>query len=150
MSDGYGKNEIEDALVQALMPLSVEGGGYARAVAAFRGETTELCLMRDALQLPAIFVAYTSSTYKPGPCLYVYETLGFNVISVCRPGGTPDAFKVLADIRDTLCGGTLCLDIRPLQLLRESSLINTREMTAYASLFSLTQKAKLRSQAQNT
>jgi len=150
MSDGYTKKEVEEAIVKALEPLSAQGGGYIRSVRPFRGELSPSGILQDALQLPAVFVAYASSTYRPGPCLYIYETMGFNVVSVCRAGGSQDAYRMLADIRDALCGGTLGLDIKPVQLLRESALISTKEVAAFASLFSLTQKAKLPSQGQNT
>ena len=53
MSDGYAKNELEDALVQALRPLSIEGGGYLRVLGLYRGELGQQGLMPEALQMPA-------------------------------------------------------------------------------------------------
>lgn len=149
MSDGYAKSELEDALVQALRPLSIEGGGYLRVLGLYRGELGQQGLMPEALQMPALFVAFASSTYGPGPYLYAYETAGFNVIAVCREGASPGAYKILDDVRDILLGGTLGLDIMPLKLVRESSLIATKETAAFAALYSITQKVKLPAQAQN-
>ena len=149
MSEGYTKNEMENALVQALKPLSLEGGGYLRILGLYRGELAQQGLMPEALQMPAVFVAYSYSTYGPGPYLYAYETAGFNVIAVCRTGSSPNVYKILADVRDILLGGTLGLDVTPLKLLRESSIITAKETTAFAALYSVTQKVKLPSQAQN-
>lgn len=150
MSDGYTKREIEDALLQALVPLSVRGGGYVHTLRPYRGELTLAGLAQDRLHLPAIFAAWASSTYKPGPCLYVLETMGFNVITIERGAGGPDDFKSLADVRAALCGATLGLDIRPLQLVRETALAADRETAAFASLFTLTQTVRLAAQSQNT
>jgi phage gp37-like protein len=147
MSEGYSKNELEEALVQALRPLYVEGGGYLRSLGLYRGELSGPGLMPEAIQLPAVFVSFASSTYGPGPYLHVYETVGFNVIVVCRAGSSPGAYKVLADIRDMLQGGTLGLDVMPLKLLRETSLITTKETTAFAAHYVVTQIVKLPAQA---
>ena len=146
MRGGYTKKNIQDAILAALAPLSVQGGGYARVLKPYSGELDSASLMADALQLPAVFVSYASSAYGPGPYLSASETLSFNVIVLCRAGSEPDAFKVLEDARGLLCGGTLGLDVSPLRLTRESLLSSTQETTALSALYSLTQTISLPTQ----
>lgn len=150
MPGGYSKSELEGAVIQALSPLSIQGGGYVRSVRPYRGETLAVDMLPEALQLPTVFVSYSSSTYAPGPYLHVNETLTFNVIAICRAGVSQDAYKVQEDIRAILCGSTLGLEITPLKPTRESTLINTRETMAMASLYSFTQKVELPAQGQST
>ena len=150
MPGGYSKAELESAVIQALSPLSVQGGGYLRALRPYRGELLAGDILPEALQLPAVFVSYSSSAYAPGPYLHVNETLTFNIIVICRVGVVQDAYKVQGDIRDRLCGSTLGLDITPLRPIRESALLNTREVLAMSSLYSFTQKVRLPAQGQNT
>lgn len=150
MPGGYSKKELEDAVIQALRPLSVQGGGYVRQVRPYRGDLSAAGMLPEALQMPAVFVSYASSTYGPGPYLHINETLTFNITVLCRAGATPDAYKVMEDIRDLLCGSTLGLDITPLKPLRESALLNTKETLVLAALYSLAQRVELPAQDQNT
>ena len=146
MQGGYTKKKIQDALIAALLPLSVQGGGYLRVLKPYSGELDSASLLADALQLPAVFVSYASSTYGPGPCLSATETLSFNVIVLCRNGSEPDALRVLEDARGMLHGGTLGLSVSPLRLLRESLLSSTQETTALSAVYSLTQTVNLPTQ----
>ena len=142
MSGGYTKSEVEAAILAALFPLSVGGGGNVRILETYKGEFSAAGVMPEALQTPSIFLAYASSTFRPGPYLYVEETMSFNVIAACRSGGPSDALEVLTGVRDRLCGSTLGLDVSPIRLLRVSSLYSDREMELYAALYTLTQKVR--------
>jgi len=146
MSTGYTKAELEDAIVSALAPLSVQGGGYLRALSAYRGELSRPGLAHETLQMPCVFAAYSSSSYRPGPCLYADETLSFNVIAVCRAGAGPGAYEVLKDVRDILCGSTLGLDVTPVRLLRDSSLWSDGDTEACVSAYSISQRVRLLAQ----
>jgi len=146
MSGGYTKSEVEAAILAALFPLSVGGGGNVRILETYKGEFSAAGVMPEALQTPSIFLAYASSTFRPGPYLYVEETMSFNVLAACRTGGKPDALEVLGGVRDRLCGATLGLEIMPLRLLRVSPLYSDKEMELYAALYSLTHRVKPASQ----
>ncbi|MBI5189100.1 MAG: DUF1834 family protein [Nitrospirae bacterium] len=146
MSLSYNKTGLVDAVVRALSPLSVEGGGYLRLVEAYRGDPGGAGLLREAIQLPAVFVSYASSSYRPGPYLCTRETVSMNIFALCRAGAAPDSGAVLADIRALLAGSTLGLDVSPLRLLRESALMETKETSVHAAVYSVEQTVKLDAQ----
>lgn len=150
MPGGYSKKELEDAVIRALGPLSVQGGGYVRSIRPYRGDLSAAGMIPEALQMPTVFVSYASSSYGPGPYLHINESLSFNITVICRVGATPDAYKVLEDIRVLLCGSTLGLDITPLKPVRESTLLNTKETMALAALYNLAQRVELPAQDQST
>jgi len=148
MTGGYTKSELEDAVLKALYPLSVNGGGSVRTMLPYRGEASARGLLSEALQMPAVFVAYASSAYRQGPYLYAEETAGFNVIVVCRASGAPGAFELLKDVRGMLCGSTLGLEVAPVRLTRESALFSDKETDALSGLYSITQRVRLSAQGQ--
>jgi len=146
MSAGHTKTAIEDAILAALRPLSLQAGGYIRVLGPYRGEPEPGGLVGEALQMPAVLVSHATSTYAKGPYLHAKETLGFNVVAVCRSGSSPDVFGVLEDVRGILCGSRLGLEISPLALLRETALRRGRDTEIYAALYTLTQDVELTAQ----
>ena len=145
----YKKRELGDALLQAFAPLTVKGGGYVRVLEWTAGAAPVEEMLSRALQVPAVFVSFSSSSYSPGPYLHATETLVFNVSVVARRGG-PYAFDVLEDARGVLAGNTLGLDVTPLRLLRETALTGAGELDAVVATYSLSQKVVLPAQAQST
>jgi len=150
MSSGYSKGEVVEAVRLTLLQLSVQGGGYVRLIKLHKGEPLPKGLMDEALQMPALFVSYAFSTYGPGQYLHTEETLHFNISAVCRAGSAPDVFKVLEDVRDTLCGSTLGLEVMPARLVSEAPVFESKEASAFKALYSITQKVLLNTLAQNT
>jgi len=144
MSGGYTKAELERALTDALAPLTLRGGGYVRTVEPYRGELAAREIPEKALQPPAVFVGFVSSSYGPGPQLYATESASFNVVVVARAGGEPDVYKLLADTRDLLCGGAIAPGVGPLKLVSETTLMATSELTAVSALYTLTQRVRLK------
>jgi len=146
MSAGYSKDDIEDAILTALRPLGVQAGGYLRVLGPYRGDPEPGGLVGEALQMPAVLVSHATSSYAKGPYLHARETLGFNVVAVCRAGSSPDVFGVLEDVRGLLCGSRLGLEVSPLALLRETALRRGRDTEIYAALYTLTQDVELKAQ----
>jgi hypothetical protein len=149
MTGWYTKKEIQDAMLTALGALSVEGGGYVRVLQPYSGALDEANLLAEALQLPAIFVSYASSTYVSGPQLSAGETMSFAVTVICRNGQDQDAFRMIEDVRAILYGGTLGLSVSPMRLSRENLLSSTRETTVISAVYSLTQTISLTTQQRN-
>jgi len=147
MGAGYTKSEIEAAILETLRPLEHESGGYVRVIGPYRGEVEAGGLVGEALQLPAIFVSHATTSYAKGPYLHARATYAFNVIAVCRTGGSPDVFGVLEDVRGLLCGSRLGLSISPMSLTRESALRRGRDTEICAALYTLTQDVELPAQA---
>jgi len=96
---------IEASVVEALRPLTIEGGGYVRTLGLYRSELDAKTLLGEALRIPAVFVTYSGSTYSAGPALGRIETMSFTVISICagRPGDDP--YRVQEDVRGILRRG---------------------------------------------
>jgi len=147
MNGGYTKREIIDAVVEALKPLSVQGGGYVKQLEARGPDKTGSDLLDEALRLPALLVSFSSSGYSPGQYMSVRETVGFEVAVILTAGAGPDAETVLDDIRGILCGSTLGLDVGPVMPVRESPLQAGGYRAAFSALYRLTQDVPVKTQS---
>ena len=147
MPDYYKKSEIETAILSALSPLFVKNGGYLLELDVYRGELSTAGVFKESIRTPSVFLAYSGSTYGIGTYLYADETITYNLVVFCRTGATPDAYTLLEDIRDKLCGSSMGLDIKPLRLLREYSVGVTKEFTTLSAVYSVTQKVYMALQA---
>jgi len=147
MSAGYTKNEIESAILDTLRPLGRDSGGYVRVLEPYREDPDPAVMSGEALQLPAVFVSHSVTTYSRGPYLHSRATLGFNVTVLCRTGGSPDVFEILEDVRGLLCGSRLGLDVSPAELKRETALRRGRDTETYSALYTVTHDVELPAQA---
>ncbi len=147
MPDYYKKSEIESAILNALSPLRIGNGGYLLELDVYRGELSAAGVFKESVRTPSVFLSYSGSIYGTGSYLHAEESITYNIIAFCRTGTTPDACKLLEDVRDRLCGSSIGLDIKPLRLMREYSIGVTKEFTTLSAVYSVTQKVYMPMQA---
>ena len=147
MPDYYKKSEIESAILSALSPLRIGNGGYLLGLDMYRGELSSAGVFKESVRMPSVSLSYSGSTYGIGTYLHAEETITYNLIAFCRTGATPDACRLLEDVRARLCGSSIGLDIKPLRLLREFPISVTKEYTTLSAVYSVTQKVYMPLQA---
>jgi hypothetical protein len=127
----YTRKELLDAVVSALSPMHISGGGPGRSVFVSDTLPPEE-LLTTAPALPAIAVSFLSSSCKPGPYQAYVERIAFSVTAVTRYGVSPDPLKLLEDVRLLLLGVDLGVGAYPARLEGESP-VSVRDGFAYAS-----------------
>ncbi len=127
----YTRKELLDAVVSALSPMLISGGGPARSVFVSDTLPPEE-LLATAPALPAVAVSFLSSACKPGPYQAYVERIEFGVTAVARYGVSPDPLNLLEDVRPLLLGVDLGVGTYPPRLEGESP-VTARDGFAYAS-----------------
>ena len=127
----HTRKELLDAVVSALSPMLISGGGPARSVFVSDTLPPEE-LLATAPALPAVAVSFLSSACKPGPYRAYVERIAFGVTAVARYGVSPDPLKLLEDVRPLLLGVDLGVGTYPPRLEGESP-ATARDGFAYAS-----------------
>jgi hypothetical protein len=127
----YTRKELLDAVVSALSPMLISGGGQAHSIFVSDTLPPEE-LLTTAPALPAIAVSFLSSSCKPGPYQAYVERIAFGVTAVTRYGISPEPLKLLEDVRPLLLGVDLGIGTYPARLEGESP-VSVRNGFAYAS-----------------
>ncbi|MHB8174380.1 MAG: hypothetical protein ACYDFU_07995 [Nitrospirota bacterium] len=127
----YTRKELLDAVVSALSPMLISGGGPARSVFVSDLIRPEEILMK-APALPALAVSFLSSSCKPGPYQAYAERIAFSVVAVTRYDISPAPLDLLEGVRPMLIGKDLGVGAYPPRLESESPL-SVRDDFAYAS-----------------
>ncbi len=127
----YTRKDLLDAVVSALSPMLVSGGGSARSVYVSDFIKPEDILAKSPA-LPAVAVAFLSSLCRPGPYQAYAERINFSIVAIARRDISPAPLDLLEDVRPLLIGKGLGVGTYPPRLESESPAM-VRDDFAYAS-----------------
>lgn len=124
----YSDEQYEFAIINQLMPLHVDRGGYLKTLQGYAGDlTTDTALEQFIRGFPGALVLIQSSNYtEANNCFWKQETK-VALLAGARSwrsqdearGDSTGISKIKKDIRDLLLNTRLGLEIRPVELIRE-------------------------------
>ena len=138
----YTITQIEDAIINALKSSGM--GTYCKKIDSYQIEAADLeeQIRIFAGQMPCALVIYSEGNYNHPPSRQEKEM--FFSILVCaqsmRGSGQPrratvGTYQMMDDLRSTLTGKRLSLEIDPLFPVSEAAEVNTKMFSAYSMRF---------------
>lgn len=117
-------------------------GSYCKTIESYAGQLED-DIKKMVMSFPAIFVMFSGSEAKMLTNLKYERTLDFTLFvasknlrgNIAARKDKYGTYQMLDDLRELLVGNRLSLEIEPLSLLREETILNTKEFSVYASDF---------------
>jgi len=139
----YSFKDYENAVLDALAPLSQENGGYLKTLEAYSGEFGgEESLERFFIaNFPAVLVRIVGAEYEPADIECDRQTVTVELLVCARSyrsqdnESEPGAYEILHDIRNLLVDSKLGLSIRPVMIRSEQELDGTSQLVFYVAQY---------------
>jgi phage gp37-like protein len=136
----YGFDDYEAAILKALASLKVENGSYLKTLKGYAGELDEDAALDNFLRgFPGVLVEVSEADYSVLDIVQDYQETRVNLLVGARSfrsqdqarGGDAGAFTILKDLRRLLNRKDLGLEIRPLQIRKETKLASSPKTVIY-------------------
>jgi len=139
----YTITEIEDAIINVLK--ASEMGAYCKKIDSYQIESGDLeeQIRLFAMQLPCVLIIYSEGSFIEQMSGIQDKEMTFSILACAQSmrgdgqarRGNIGTYKMLDDLRKTLTGNTLTLNIHPMLPTREAAEINTKNFSAYSMEF---------------
>jgi hypothetical protein len=139
----YSFEDYENAVLSRLAGLK-EPQGYLKELQGYAGELDEETALENFLRgWPGVLVEVSRADYEVTTMPYYSQEVYVSLLVGARSfrsqaearGGSTGAYAILADLRRLLLGDDLGLEIRPLELVGETTLGSTPNAVLYLAQY---------------
>lgn len=136
----YTIQQIEDAIIATLAPVTISQGGSVRTVGSYEGQFEETVdgVNQSISICPALLVTYLGSAFAPAGAPLFDRVLRFAVLHGSsnlrsETKRRQDGYALLETSKKLLNNQALGLDITPLLIERESVVATSRKLTIFSA-----------------